>query len=139
MAMPGLDFLLAPATRLRTLYRWLLAFAKEGFPGLEPAGRAGPSLPLPRLKDLLDFVVREKRDNPGPSVPELIRRARLLGVIKRDLPMDCASTVYRWLLRLGVPVFRVKTTKERDTQALRPSSMRERGSTVTNRPPRSWM
>lgn len=100
----------------RTLHRWLKAFKDQGTPGLEPRARtimrADPAA-LPG--ELLDFIAREKQDDPGDSIPELISRARQRGIIAHDTAVD-RSTVYRKLLRMGAPVKRRRTAKQRDSR-----------------------
>jgi putative transposase len=99
----------------RTLYRWLEAFERHGLAGLEPAAR-------PRVKDsavlpakLLRFLEAEKRNDLHASVPELIRRARELGVVAADVPLD-RVTVWRACQRLGLPLARRKRAKDRDAR-----------------------
>ena len=77
----------------RTLYRWLASFSAEGYPGLEPERRpviAGSAV-LPRR--LLDFLrlIKQDENECYTSLPELIRRARLLGVVAEDEAIDRTS------------------------------------------------
>jgi transposase InsO family protein len=99
--------------RVRTLYRWLAAFEHDGLAGLEPAKRKLKPRPLPVPEKLLDFIAKEKADDPRASIPELIRRARRLGIVAQDLKIH-RSTVYRLLLRRGISVKRRRTANERD-------------------------
>ena len=100
----------------RTLYRWLAAFDRLGAGGLEPAARRrkkpSPQALPPRF---LDFLQTEKTDDPRASIPELIRRGHELGLIPKDATID-RTTVYRWLLRSGIPVARRKSAKQRDAR-----------------------
>jgi len=100
---------------VRTLYRWLEAYERHGLAGLEPATR-------PRIKDsavlpqkLLDFLADEKRDDPHASVPELIRRARELGIVAAGVTLD-RTTVWRACRRLALPLARRKRAKDRDAR-----------------------
>lgn len=102
----------------RTLYRWLKAFKDQGTPGLEPQGRMIMRADPPALPDedkLLDFIAKEKEDDPEDSIPELIRRARARGIIAHDTSVD-RSTVYRKLRRRGASVKRRRTAKQRDSR-----------------------
>lgn len=101
----------------RTLYRWVAAFEKTGAHALEPGkrGKKPGDRPLAIPRKLFDFVRQEKDDDIGASIPELIRRARQLGVITKELKVD-RSTLYRSLLRSGVSLRRRKSAKERDAR-----------------------
>jgi transposase InsO family protein len=99
----------------RTAYRWLAAYTEQGLDGLEPAcrRRTQSSLVLPGA--LLRFIEGQKKDDIAVSIPELLRRARLLGVVDDKAPID-RSTVYRACVRIGVPVVRRRTAKLRDSR-----------------------
>lgn len=99
----------------RSLYRWLAAFRKGGVLGLEPKGREATSPSSVLHDDLIGFLVAEKRRDPRASVPELIRRARALGIVKPGQPVQ-RSTVYRTCKRLGLPLARSKRAKDRDAR-----------------------
>ncbi len=100
----------------RSIYRWLAAYHVEGMAGLEPGRRSAPAKPSSTLpRTFVDFMDREKRKDPEASIPELIRRAVELGILKS--PEDVSrSTVYRTALRLGLPVTRGKRAKDRDAR-----------------------
>lgn len=99
----------------RTLYRWLACYEKndEDFNALRPARRTtyndSPALP----EALLAFFTKEKRDDVRASAPELIRRARELGLVQPDQHID-RTTVWRHLRRSGLVTARVKTAKTSD-------------------------
>lgn len=100
----------------RSLYRWIEAYENDGFDGLE-------SEPRPRIADsavlspkLLDFVRIEKEVDPEASVPELIRRARLLGILGEDERVSRVS-VWRACDRLGLPLARVCRPSDQDMRA----------------------
>lgn len=99
----------------RTLYRWLKAFNTQGMVGLESAERqrVAGSRVLPA--ELFHFIAQQKRADPQASVPELIRRAQMSGVIEPNKHVD-RTTVYRACKRLGLEVARRKTVAERDTR-----------------------
>lgn len=84
----------------RTVYRWLAASATGGLAGLAPTPRA------PRASDVLDpqlveFLVAEKRADGRASIPELLRRAVVAGLLPRAQDVD-RTTAWRALRRLGV-------------------------------------
>ena len=91
----------------RTLYRWCTAYEKRGYEGLEPTARlrVEDSRALPRR--LLDFLSSEKQDDPAASVPEVIRRARLQGILAEDTPI-CRTSAWRACRRLDLPVRRMR-------------------------------
>jgi len=99
----------------RSIYRWLAALQSAGHRGLEPRGRlrARDSTVLPA--ELIEFLVTEKKRDLHASIPELIRRARELGVIAPDLPVHRA-TVYRTARRLGLSLARRKRAQDRDSR-----------------------
>ncbi len=98
----------------RSLYRWLGGHRAAGLCGLEsaPPGPA-PVISLALPQGLLDFLQSEKTLDRYASVPELIRRARLRGVIREDLPVDRVS-VWRACCRIGLPMRRVPAKHEAD-------------------------
>jgi len=108
-AKTHLDFAGARRTvGVRTLFRWLAAYDAEGIAGLarKPRKRTESSTVLP--ENLLCFARKEKEDDPQASVPELIERARALGIVGEGARID-RSTLYRALRRMGVPTRRAKS------------------------------
>jgi len=97
----------------RSLYRWLAAYRERGMAGLEPAarGRIQTSRALP--PELVEFLRREKTRDPQASVPEVLKRARRLGVVAADQPID-RVTAWRACRRMGLPVARRKKAQDRD-------------------------
>lgn len=99
----------------RTLYRWLASFSAEGYPGLQPERRStvGDSAVLPRK--LLDFLrlIKQDENERDTSLPELIRRARLRGVVAEDEAIDRTS-VWRACRRLGLAVTRRRKLAQTD-------------------------
>jgi putative transposase len=105
-----LDFKGAQRTvGVRTLFRWLAAYDARGLPGLvrkiREATRSSTVLP----EELLLFAKAEKEDDPQASVPELIKRARALGMVGEQTRID-RTTLYRALVRMGVSTKRKKTS-----------------------------
>ena len=94
----------------RTIYRWLAAFREHGLAGLEPAPRpCSDSSPV--LSDrFLGFLCEQKQEDPKASFPEIIRRARLLGVLEPDERVD-RGTVWRAAGRMGLDTRRLRSLK----------------------------
>ena len=98
----------------RTLYRWLAAHQAGGVAGLERQRHAlAPSTVLPQR--LVEYLLTEKQRDPAASVPELIERARALGLFSA-LEHVHRSTVYRTCKRLGLSLARRKGAKDRDSR-----------------------
>lgn len=100
----------------RSLYRWLEAYEDDGLDGLEPE-------PRPRIADsavlpakLLDFLRTEKEVDPEASVPELVRRARVRGILAEDERVSRVS-VWRACDRLGLPLARVGRPIDQDMRS----------------------
>jgi transposase InsO family protein len=112
--LPAID---RPARRrgARTLYRWLEAFERHGLAGLEPADRPRTETSVVLSEELLRFFRDEKRGDPHASVPELIKRARELGLVAAEVVID-RTTVWRACQRLGLPLARRKRAKDRDAR-----------------------
>lgn len=99
----------------RTIYRWLANYETLGIVGLEPAGRP-PTASSEVLPDsFLVFLRKEKESDPRASLPEMIRRARLLGVLEPDAVV-CRQTVWRAACRMNVETKRRKKLKDRDSR-----------------------
>ena len=94
---------------VRTLFRWLAAYDARGLPGLVRKIREAASSSTVLPEELLLFAKAEKEDDPRASVPELINRARALGVVGEQTRID-RTTLYRALLRMGVSTKRKKTS-----------------------------
>jgi putative transposase len=99
----------------RTVYRWIKAFAEDGLAGLEPAGR--PRLETSRVLParLTDFLRSEREADPLASAPELIRRAELRGILATADAVD-RTTVWRAMVRMGLPTRRARGHDERDAR-----------------------
>jgi putative transposase len=97
----------------RSVYRWLSTYEREGVEGLEEkpreTGRASRVL-APRL---LEFLAASRAKDRQASIPELLRRAKELGLLASELSVD-RTTVFRALLRLGVSMARTKKERDRD-------------------------
>jgi putative transposase len=97
----------------RTLFRWLAAWDEKGLAGLARKPRKGTEGSTVLPEELLRFAKQEKEDDPQASVPELIGRARALGIVGEDVPID-RSTLYRALRRMGVTTKRRKKSGGRE-------------------------
>jgi transposase len=94
----------ASALRLsvRSVYRWLRAHEEKGIAGLQrsPRRSRGVSRVLP--DSLLTFFRTEKELDRYASVPELLRRARNMGVIGIEEPINRVSA-WRACRRMELP------------------------------------
>lgn len=99
----------------RTIYRWLKAFDARGLAGLEPASRQRTKSSVVLAAPLLGFVAGQKDQDIRASIPEILRRARHLGVIGEQERVH-RSTVHRACVRMGVPVVRRRKAKVRDSR-----------------------
>jgi len=98
----------------RSLYRWLSAYEEAGLAGLENIGR-GPTVPAALSSAFVDFLRDEKGLDEPASIPELIRRAKELGIVGPKEKVH-RSTVYRTCKRIGLRLTRRKGAKERDSR-----------------------
>lgn len=99
----------------RTVYRWLAAYQQSGFAGLEPVLRTRTQSSVVLPDELLRFVAQQKQLDAAVSIPEIIRRARQLGIIGAETRID-RSTLYRAAKRMQVTVARRKGPAERDAR-----------------------
>lgn len=89
--------------KLRTVQRWRAAYKEKGdLAALEPRSRVRTDSSVVLPEELVTFFRVEKGRDPRASVPELLRRARVRGVIAEDLHVD-RSTAWRACWRLGLP------------------------------------
>jgi len=99
---------------VRTIYRWLAAFGERELQQLEPTSRQRTQTSVVLSQALLDFVAAEKQRDIHASLPEILLRARLTGVIGEHERID-RSSLWRACVRMGVPVLRRKKAKVRDS------------------------
>ncbi len=97
----------------RSIYRWLKAFKEQGFQGLLPKPRQQIEDSTALSRSLLDFFIEQKTNDPLVSIPELIKRGKILGHIQ---PGDAVNrvTVWRALNRMGIDTSHRKSAKRRD-------------------------
>jgi len=93
---------------VRSIWRWLRQWESEGLDGLmsEPRQRQGSSLPAA----FLSLLKEQKLVDAKISIPEVIRLARVEGVIDEDERVD-RTTVWRECRRLGLPTQRRDPSK----------------------------
>lgn len=104
---------------VRTIQRWRAAYAAGGLAALEPKSRRRTESSLVLSEALVAFLRTEKERDPRASVPELLRRARVRGIVPADLPLD-RTTVWRACRRMGlVTRARTDTKREGDTRRWR--------------------
>ena len=94
---------------LRTLQRWMRLYEHGGLQALEPSPRQGTDSSVTLSEPLLSFVREQKQLDPPCSVPELIARARQLGIIAEAERID-RTTLWRAVVRMGLPT-RMRATK----------------------------
>jgi len=99
----------------RSIYRWLAAYESLGFAGLLPATRPHIQDSLVITQPLIDYFKNQKRADPWASVPELIRRASVTGLIRPDQVVH-RVTLWRTLKRMGIDTRRSKKPQDRDSR-----------------------
>jgi transposase InsO family protein len=100
----------------RAIYLWLGQYRVEGLTGLEtsprtPSSPSGSSLP-PKF---MEFLVNVKTQDSRASIPEIIRRAGQMGILKPEDAVD-RTTVYRVAKRRGLWVAHQRQSRDRDVR-----------------------
>lgn len=98
---------------MRSIKRWLARFEAAGMAALEDLARRSCSASRVLDPKLLDFLARERKKDRKASIPELLRRAKQVGLLTSISDVD-RSTVYRALVRMHVPTGRTKQERGRD-------------------------
>lgn len=80
----------------RTIEGWLYAYRRDGFFGLLPAERRDKGAPRGLTDQVQELILDMKREDPGRSVPLIIRELEGNGVVSRG---ELKPTVLRRLLR----------------------------------------
>jgi len=93
---------------VRTVWRWLGRWESAGLDGLRTELRQRPGCGLP--ESFLAFLFERKTEDPAVSIPEVIRHARVIGVIADDAEID-RTTVWRECLRRGLSTRRRGSSK----------------------------
>ncbi len=97
----------------RTVVRWVKAFDEEGLDGLRDTPRTRCDSSIVLTPELLAYLEAQKSKDPRASIPELLRRARLKGVLHPTAKVDRA-TVWRALKRMGVSTRRLRRVEVDD-------------------------
>ena len=103
---------------VRTLQRWCAAWASGNLAALEPQQRTRTTTSQALSAELVAFLLTEKQRDPRASAPELVRRARELGIIPVDLKID-RTTVWRACRRMGLPTRQRPHKREGDMRRWR--------------------
>lgn len=93
----------------RSLWRWHSAWICEGNTGLLPKPRpqSGETV-LPA--ELVDLIGQLKREHEAISIPEILRRAAVAGIIDQVTDVD-RVTVWRFCRRRGLPTARRRKSR----------------------------
>jgi len=100
---------------VRTLQRWRAAYLAGGLEALEPRSRSRTLTSVVLSEAMVTFLRVEKERDPRASVPELIRRAQVRGIIPTDLAVD-RTTVWRACRRMGLATRPRPSKHEGDTR-----------------------
>jgi transposase InsO family protein len=115
--LPHVDHLGRPWTLSpRTVRRWVALHAAGDLAALEDKLRARIADSRVLSGELLNFLRQEKKADEAASVPELIRRARIRGLLGDDEQVD-RSSVWRACCRMGLAMTRQRRMGERDVRS----------------------
>lgn len=89
----------------RSIYRWTSVYRRRGFEGLFDTPRAKIADSAALGDRLVQYLVQEKAKDPDASIPEVIRRAVIDGIIA-DVEAVDRVTVYRCAKRLNLPIYK---------------------------------
>lgn len=112
---PTLEGGAARSASTRSIYRWISAFSAGGVAALEPMERPADLASAVLSAEFLAFVTSEKSRDARASVPELVKRARLRGVVAPDERVD-RVTVWRAVRRMGVTTKRSRKPHDGDSR-----------------------
>jgi len=110
----------SPAVQVsvRTLQRWRTAYTSGGIEVLAPRSRKRTETSVVLSEALISFMRTEKQRDPRASVPELLRRATIRGIISEDLSID-RTTAWRACRRMGLPTRARSDKREGDMRRWR--------------------
>ena len=101
----SVDYTIPGSTRTRvapeTLRHWLKDYRRGGFDALLPKGRGDRGRPRALPQAVADALVSMKEEQPGLSIPLLIRAVQQSGAFPESLVLP-PSTVHRLLSRAGL-------------------------------------
>ena len=97
----------------RTIQRWFQAHEQDGIAGLADTDRKRSDSSVVLKPAFLTYLKEEKCKDVRASIPELIRRARQVGVLHPAELVD-RSTVWRALKRMDVPTRRMRKVEVDD-------------------------
>jgi len=103
---------------VRTVQRWRALWATGGIEALTPRSRTRTETSVVLSEDLIAFFREEKQRDPRASVPELLRRAKIRGIIADELSID-RSTAWRACRRMGLPTRARPSKREGDMRRWR--------------------
>lgn len=91
----------------RTIYRWVAAYERNGADALVDKRRSSEGASRVLAPELLSYLKEERVRDRDASIPELLERAEQVGHLESWRDVD-RTTVYRALVRMGVPTARRK-------------------------------
>jgi putative transposase len=97
----------------RTVYRWVAAYERGGTDALADKRRSSERASRVLSPRLLRYLTGERGRDRDASIPELLERAEQEGLLESWRDVD-RTTVYRALVRMGVPTTRRKSQRGRD-------------------------
>lgn len=86
---------------VRTIQRWRAAYRAGGMAALEPASRKRTETSVALDEAVVAFLQAEKERDPRASVPELLRRAEVRGLLPAGQAVD-RTTAWRACRRMGL-------------------------------------
>jgi transposase InsO family protein len=98
------------AVSIRSVYRWLAAYEAQGIAGLrdQPRPVASDGVLEPAL---VYFLVDQKTEDPRASVPQLLKRAVVAGLLREASEVD-RTTAWRTLKRRGLSTRRLPKVQD---------------------------
>lgn len=114
------EVFLMPSGRRKRISRkaisnWLKAFDREGFDGLFDKERTKTDSSVVLPEKFINYLKKEKAQDPYASIPEIIRRAEAEEVITKADEIS-RVTAYRCASRLNLPIFKKKELGKGDAR-----------------------